>query len=87
MATPAFGKLEEESSNSGASEEVLDHIDGVFDGEYEELTGRAAADYIPLEKDEIFLKKGGVRILLQCSWCMFARTLCCHTVAVPMTTK
>lgn len=45
--------------SDSCSEESFEHIDPDFDNTYyPELRGLAVADYIPLEKDEIMLRKG-----------------------------
>lgn len=43
-----------------SSEESFEHIDPDFDNSYypSELFGIAIADYFPLEKDEILIRKG-----------------------------
>ncbi len=38
--------------------EVFDIIDPNFDPAFSELTGVASADYIPMEADEVLIKKG-----------------------------
>lgn len=44
-----------------SSEESFEHIDPDFDSTYyPELRGVAVADYIPKEKDEVLLRKGGL---------------------------
>lgn len=54
-----------ESSLLGtSSEESFEQVDPDFDNSYyPELRGIAVADYIPLEKDEIMIRKG-IRQLL-----------------------
>ena len=43
-----------------SSDESFEHIDPDFDNTYyPDLHGVATADYIPMEKDEVLLKKGG----------------------------
>lgn len=42
-----------------SSDDSYEHIDPVFDEAFnQELTGTANADYIPMERGEIFLRKG-----------------------------
>ncbi len=41
-----------------ASDGSFDIIDTQFDPAFSELTGVASADYIPLETDEVLVKKG-----------------------------
>ena len=61
MATSAVPVVEDRVkllAESITSEDSFEHIDACFDGEYEELKGRATADFLPLEKDEILLQEG-----------------------------
>lgn len=48
------------SQSSGRSlEDSFEYIDGVFDEAFnQELSGKVTADYIPLDKGEIFLRRG-----------------------------
>ncbi len=41
-----------------SSEDSFDHVSDNFDGEYEELTGRATGDYVPGQKDEVAIREG-----------------------------
>lgn len=43
-----------------SSEDSFDHVSDNFDGEYEELTGRATGDYVPGQKDEVAIREGDV---------------------------
>ena len=45
-------------SKDDFGEESFEGVDNSFDGAYKDLQGRATADYLPLEKDEILLRKG-----------------------------
>lgn len=50
-----------------SSEESFEHIDPEFDDSYyHELRGVAVADYIPLETDEIILRRGTGSCNLAC---------------------
>ena len=48
-------------------EESFEHVDNLFEEEYEELKGRSNADYLPLEKGEILLRKGGLNLFVSTS--------------------
>lgn len=48
--------LEKEDS----SEDSFEHVENTFEEEYEELKGRATADYLPLGEGEVLLRKGGL---------------------------
>ncbi len=61
MATslvPVVETAEDKEQLLGASEDSVEEFDSYFDDSYEDLRGRATADFIPLEKEEILLNKG-----------------------------
>ena len=54
-----------------SSEESFEHIDPDFDGSYfPELHAVALANYIPLEKEEILLKKGEKTLTIASGYCL-----------------
>lgn len=62
--TVALSKGSMDASKVGlfqsSSDDSFEHIDPEFDNSfYPDLRGLAVADYIPKEKDEVLLKKGG----------------------------
>ena len=41
-----------------SSDDSFEHVSDKFDGDYEELTGRATSDYLPRQRDEVAIREG-----------------------------